>query len=172
MSEGNVKQLVDADQFRRTVARIAHEIVEAHADPTEIMLAGIHTRGVPLAARLVDHIERFTGTRPPLGTLDIGLYRDDDAVPLRQARLERLDPVAQPMAYEQVASAITSLGGALSATQTEAAESAQYHLHRAAMGPDATPAPAPRGGTGGAAARQKKKAARQMKKKTRPKKKK
>ncbi|MEZ5080810.1 MAG: bifunctional pyr operon transcriptional regulator/uracil phosphoribosyltransferase PyrR [Thermoleophilia bacterium] len=80
MSEGSVKQLVDADQFRRTVARIAHEIVEAHADPTEIMLAGIHTRGVPLAARLVDHIERFTGTRPPLGTLDIGLYRDDVAM--------------------------------------------------------------------------------------------
>lgn len=118
--------------------------------------------------RLVGHLEAY----PTLASHGLVLYRDDDAVPLLQARLERLDPVAQPMAYEQVASAITSLGGALSATQTEAAESAQYHLHRAAMGPDATPAPAPRGGTGGAAARQKKKAARQMKKKSRPKKKK
>lgn len=72
-----VKQLVDADQFRRTVARIAHEIVERHADPAGVALVGIRTRGVPLAARLVEHIERFTGIRPGLGSVDIALYRDD-----------------------------------------------------------------------------------------------
>jgi pyrimidine operon attenuation protein/uracil phosphoribosyltransferase len=71
------KVLVDADQLRRTVARMAHEIVERHDDPTEIALVGIHTRGVPLAARLADAIERFSGQRPALGSVDIALYRDD-----------------------------------------------------------------------------------------------
>ena len=41
------------------------------------MLVGIHTRGVPLAERLSGWIEEFEGTRPPVGALDIGLYRDD-----------------------------------------------------------------------------------------------
>ena len=41
------------------------------------MLVGIHTRGVPLAKRLSGWIEEFEGTRPPVGALDIGLYRDD-----------------------------------------------------------------------------------------------
>ncbi|HMM48546.1 MAG TPA: bifunctional pyr operon transcriptional regulator/uracil phosphoribosyltransferase PyrR [Miltoncostaeaceae bacterium] len=71
------KTVVDADQVRRTVARIAHEIVERHADPTTLALVGIHTRGVPLAARLAELIERFAGARPALGTVDIALYRDD-----------------------------------------------------------------------------------------------
>ncbi len=44
------KVLVDQDQVRRTVARIAHEIVERHAEPDRLALVGIHTRGVPLAA--------------------------------------------------------------------------------------------------------------------------
>jgi pyrimidine operon attenuation protein/uracil phosphoribosyltransferase len=69
--------LVDADQLRRTVARIAHEIVERHGDPGGVALVGIHTRGVPLAARLARLIGEFTGERPVLGSLDIALYRDD-----------------------------------------------------------------------------------------------
>lgn len=79
MTGDPVKQLVDPDQFRRTIARIAHEIVERHADPARIALVGIRTRGVPIAARLVEHIERFTGVRPDLGSVDIALYRDDVA---------------------------------------------------------------------------------------------
>ena len=69
--------LVDSDQLRRTVARIAHEIVERHDDPGRVALVGIHTRGVPLAARLAGLIGEFTGERPVLGSLDIALYRDD-----------------------------------------------------------------------------------------------
>ncbi len=69
--------LVDGDQLRRTVARIAHEIVERHADPAAIALVGIHTRGVPLANRLAELIKSFAGAAPALGTLDIALYRDD-----------------------------------------------------------------------------------------------
>jgi pyrimidine operon attenuation protein/uracil phosphoribosyltransferase len=71
------KQLVDADQLRRTVTRIAHEILERHADPRSFALVGVHRRGVPLAQRLADLIEGFSGERPALGTLDIALYRDD-----------------------------------------------------------------------------------------------
>jgi pyrimidine operon attenuation protein / uracil phosphoribosyltransferase len=74
------KVLVDADQVRRTIARIAHEIVERHPDPSRIALVGIHTRGVPLAARLAEMIDDFAGTRPAIGTVDIALYRDDVGV--------------------------------------------------------------------------------------------
>jgi pyrimidine operon attenuation protein/uracil phosphoribosyltransferase len=72
-----VTRLVDADQLRRTVARMAHEILERHADPSQIALVGIHTRGVPLATRLARLIEEFSGIRPDLGSVDIALYRDD-----------------------------------------------------------------------------------------------
>lgn len=71
------KVVVDADQVRRTVARIAHEILERHADPASVALVGIHTRGVPLAARLADLIGEFAGVKPALGSVDIALYRDD-----------------------------------------------------------------------------------------------
>jgi pyrimidine operon attenuation protein / uracil phosphoribosyltransferase len=71
------KVLVDEDQVRRTVARIAHEIVERHADPGRLALIGIHTRGVPLAGRLAGLIGEFAGTAPATGTVDIALYRDD-----------------------------------------------------------------------------------------------
>lgn len=74
------KALVEPDQFRRTVARIAHEIVERHGSAADVALVGIHTRGVPLARRLCDDIERFSGQRPSFGTLDIALYRDDVGV--------------------------------------------------------------------------------------------
>ncbi len=77
--------LVDADQVRRTVARIAHEIVEQHADLGELALVGIHTRGVPLASRLSERIESFGGTAPALGSVDIALYRDDLGDPGRDA---------------------------------------------------------------------------------------
>jgi pyrimidine operon attenuation protein/uracil phosphoribosyltransferase len=75
--------LVGADQLGRTVARIAHEIVERHADLDRLALVGIHTRGVPLAERLASLIEEFGGSRPSVGTVDIALYRDDVGVPGR-----------------------------------------------------------------------------------------
>ncbi len=77
----STKVLVDAEHFRRTVQRIAHEVVERHVG-SDIPLAvvGIHTNGVPLAGRIQGLIEEFTGTRPPLGTIDIALYRDDVGV--------------------------------------------------------------------------------------------
>jgi pyrimidine operon attenuation protein/uracil phosphoribosyltransferase len=74
------KVLVDSDQCRRTVARIAHEIVEHHPDPSALALVGLHTRGVPLAERLRALIEDFSGSSPAVGSVDIALYRDDVGV--------------------------------------------------------------------------------------------
>jgi len=77
----SAKVLVDAEHFRRTVQRIAHEVVERHVGSAlPLAVVGIHTNGVPLAARIQALIGEFTGTTPPLGTIDIALYRDDVGV--------------------------------------------------------------------------------------------
>jgi len=59
----------------RTVARMAAEILERDGD--DVMLVGIHTRGVPLADRLARALEEATGRKVAVGRLDITLYRDD-----------------------------------------------------------------------------------------------
>ena len=74
------KILLDADALGRTIARIAHEIVEGIPDLDSIALVGIHTRGVPLAQRLRHLIADFTGTEVAFGTVDITFHRDDVSV--------------------------------------------------------------------------------------------
>jgi pyrimidine operon attenuation protein / uracil phosphoribosyltransferase len=74
------KVLLDADALGRTIARIAHEIVEGNPDLDSVALVGIQTRGVPLAQRLRRLIVDFTGTEVALGTVDITFHRDDVAV--------------------------------------------------------------------------------------------
>ena len=69
--------LLSADDVRRAIARIAHEIVERDPDPSRIALVGIRARGDVLARRLRDEIQRNEGVELPLGVLDITLYRDD-----------------------------------------------------------------------------------------------
>jgi len=66
-----------AEDIRRTLARIAHEIIERNKATEHLILVGMHTRGVPLARRLAANIENFEGLKIPVGTLDISLYRDD-----------------------------------------------------------------------------------------------
>ena len=63
--------------MNRTLARIAHEIVERNRGMEAIALVGIRARGVPLAARLAAEIETLAGVKVPIGALDITLYRDD-----------------------------------------------------------------------------------------------
>ncbi len=69
--------LLDAKELERALTRIAHEIVESAKGAEGLALVGIHTRGVPIAERLADRIASFEGVRPPVGKLDITLYRDD-----------------------------------------------------------------------------------------------
>ncbi len=69
--------ILDADEMRRILRRMAGELAESMRGVDELMLIGIRTRGVPMAERLADEVERLEGARPPLGTLDITLYRDD-----------------------------------------------------------------------------------------------
>ena len=69
--------ILSADEIRRVLARISHEILERNGGVEDVVLVGIHTRGVPLAGRLSREIEEFESEAPPVGALDIGLYRDD-----------------------------------------------------------------------------------------------
>jgi pyrimidine operon attenuation protein/uracil phosphoribosyltransferase len=68
--------VLDGDDVRRTLVRIAHEIVE-RAGGEDLAVVGIHSRGAPLGRRLRDRIAELTGGEVPLGDLDISFYRDD-----------------------------------------------------------------------------------------------
>ena len=68
---------MDADRIGRTLARIAHEILERNRGVEELALVGIRTRGVPLARRLAHAILEINKHDVPTGALDITLYRDD-----------------------------------------------------------------------------------------------
>ena len=83
------KVVLDEDDIRRTLVRIAHEIVEKNADG-DVALVGIHRRGAVLAARLRDLVAELVGEPVPLGDIDISFYRDD---------LARREPTAQPVVH-------------------------------------------------------------------------
>ncbi|MEV7596275.1 bifunctional pyr operon transcriptional regulator/uracil phosphoribosyltransferase PyrR [Kitasatospora sp. NPDC089797] len=70
-------QVLDGTDIARVVTRIAHEIVERAKGAEDVVLLGIHTRGVHLSRRLRDRLAQITGREIPLGTLDITMYRDD-----------------------------------------------------------------------------------------------
>lgn len=80
------KIVMSQEDIRRTLARIAHEIIERNSILDNLVLAGVHTRGVPLAYRLAKDIERFEQVKLTVGILDFSLHRDDlpsqDAPPL------------------------------------------------------------------------------------------
>ena len=71
------KIVMTAEDIRRTLARIAHEIIERNKTTANLVLVGLHTRGVPLARRLAKSIESYEKTMVPVGVLDFSLYRDD-----------------------------------------------------------------------------------------------
>lgn len=83
--------LLDEDQIRRALMRIAHEIVERNQGIADVVLVGIRRRGVPLSERIGANLAAIEGFRPELGMVDIGLYRDDWArrpfVPVESTRL-------------------------------------------------------------------------------------
>jgi pyrimidine operon attenuation protein/uracil phosphoribosyltransferase len=69
--------IMDADGIRRALIRIAHEITEKNKGVENVALVGIRTRGVPLAARIAEEIQKIENVKVPTGSLDITLYRDD-----------------------------------------------------------------------------------------------
>ena len=69
--------ILNADDVRRALTRIAHEIVERNGGTHDLVLVGLRTRGVPLARRLAGLIEQHEGVSLPVGSLDITYYRDD-----------------------------------------------------------------------------------------------
>jgi pyrimidine operon attenuation protein/uracil phosphoribosyltransferase len=80
----NVVEILSAEELRRTIARLASQMVERSRNLSQLVLLGIYTRGVTLAQLLARQIEALEQVRVPVGALDITFYRDDlDRVGLR-----------------------------------------------------------------------------------------
>ena len=71
------KIIMAPEDIRRSLTRIAHEIIERNKTTEHLVLVGMRTRGVPLASRLAANMETFEGLKIPVGALDITSYRDD-----------------------------------------------------------------------------------------------
>jgi pyrimidine operon attenuation protein/uracil phosphoribosyltransferase len=82
--------VLDRDDLRRTLVRIAHEIIEKNPGGDALALVGIHTRGAALGRRLHALVGELSGSDIPFGDLDISFYRDD---------FSRRDPGAQPVVH-------------------------------------------------------------------------
>ena len=76
--------ILDSHEVRRALTRIAHEIIERNKGAEGLALIGVHTRGIPLAARLAAKLSELEGVEVPTGSLDITLYRDDLSEVARQ----------------------------------------------------------------------------------------
>jgi pyrimidine operon attenuation protein/uracil phosphoribosyltransferase len=70
-------RVYDADDLRRAHTRIAHEIVERNHGASDLVLVGLYTRGLAIARRLAEAVERIEGVAVPVGALDVAFYRDD-----------------------------------------------------------------------------------------------
>ncbi len=90
MTNAPTRVVLDGDDLRRVLVRIAHEIVEKNPAPSRLALVGIHTRGAVLARRLHALVGELIGSELPLGDLDISFYRDD---------LPNREPSAQPVVH-------------------------------------------------------------------------
>ena len=79
-----VVEILSADEMRRTVTRLASQILERSGSPEHLVLVGLYTRGVPLAHRLAAQIAALEDIHVPVGALDITFYRDDlDKISMR-----------------------------------------------------------------------------------------
>jgi pyrimidine operon attenuation protein/uracil phosphoribosyltransferase len=72
-----IVEILSEEELRRTLTRLASQIVEKAGDLSDLVLVGIYTRGVPLAHLLAAQIEALENTSVPVGALDITFYRDD-----------------------------------------------------------------------------------------------
>jgi len=70
-------KILDESSMAKTLERLAHEIIEKNKPIEEIAIVGIKNRGAYLGERIAERIGKLCGKRPPVGALDITLYRDD-----------------------------------------------------------------------------------------------
>ncbi len=92
---------MDGEAILKAIRRIAHEIIEQTGDLRRLVIAGIPTRGVEVAARIVGHIQSVEGVAPELGVVDVSMHRDDLATRRRLTTVETtrlpLDLDGRPM---------------------------------------------------------------------------
>lgn len=72
-------KVMDEDEIRRALTRIAHEIIERNKGAENLVIIGVQSRGVPMAKRLASLIREIEKVDAPTGSLDVALYRDDYA---------------------------------------------------------------------------------------------
>ncbi|MEM9818482.1 MAG: phosphoribosyltransferase family protein, partial [Cyanobacteria bacterium P01_D01_bin.6] len=85
-------ELLSPEEMRRTVNRLASEIIERAGALDDLALIGIHTRGVPLAYLLAEQIQHLENQSIAVGTLDITFYRDDlDSIGIRTPERTKID---------------------------------------------------------------------------------
>jgi pyrimidine operon attenuation protein/uracil phosphoribosyltransferase len=85
------KVIMDSETIAQTVSRITDEIISTNRDSGQLVVVGIRTRGIYLAQRLAEQLKNITGIKPPLGTLDISLYRDDLQIKREWPELKKTD---------------------------------------------------------------------------------
>ncbi len=93
-----MRELLDSESIDRGLRRVAGEILERHTDSSNLVLIGIRRGGVPLALRIGHWLERLEGIAPPIGHVDITLYRDDAAPAMPNPRI---GPSNVPVALDQ-----------------------------------------------------------------------
>src|SRR6478609_4791796 len=87
------RTVLDARDISRALTRISHELLERNKGATDLVLLGLHTRGVPLARRVAEKIAAVEGTPVAVGELDVTMYRDDlRSQPTRRAHKTALPP--------------------------------------------------------------------------------
>lgn len=70
-------EILSSEELRRTVTRLASQVIEKSGDLSQLVLIGIYTRGVPLAHQLARQIEALEQVQVPVGAIDVTFYRDD-----------------------------------------------------------------------------------------------
>ena len=92
------RQIMNQEDVRRALTRVAHEILEHNRGAEELVIVGIHTRGVHIARRIAANLAEFEDIEVPVATLDVSLYRDDNRA--RSQSQTKLQPTDIPMGIQ------------------------------------------------------------------------
>ena len=92
------RQIMNQEDVRRALTRVAHEILEHNRGAEDLVIVGIHTRGVHIARRIAANLAEFEDIEVPVATLDVSLYRDDNRV--RSQSQTKLQPTDIPMGIQ------------------------------------------------------------------------